>query len=150
MTTLTAEQERILDRALDDLIPPSADGRLPGAGAVHLAPYLANALSPTPMLWDMIVESIDALEKMARARHERGFTALARDEQGKLLADLGSSANAFPPVLMIHTFAGYYQQPAVLAVFGYESRPPHPRGYEMEPDDLSLLEPVRQRGRVYR
>jgi hypothetical protein len=31
-----------------------------------------------------------------------------------------------------------------------EARPPHPKGYEMAPHDLSLLDPVRRREKLYR
>jgi hypothetical protein len=31
-----------------------------------------------------------------------------------------------------------------------EIRPPFPNGYQQEPNDLTLLEPVRQRGEIFR
>jgi hypothetical protein len=38
----------------------------------------------------------------------------------------------------------------VLEAIGMEARAPFPKGFEVEPGDLSLLDPVRRRGRVYR
>ena len=38
----------------------------------------------------------------------------------------------------------------VVAALGLEPRPPHPKGYEMGTDDLTLLDPVRRRGPRYR
>jgi hypothetical protein len=147
---LTAEQRSALDRVLDDIIPPSDDGRLPGAGALGLSAYLEGALRSTPAIWEMIVESLGALEELARRRDARGLAALSRPQQSEVIAELASSANAFPPLLMLHTFAGYYQQAKVLEALGLEDRPPHPQGYEMAPNDLSLLDAVRGRGRTYR
>jgi len=31
-----------------------------------------------------------------------------------------------------------------------EARPPYPKGYQVEPGDLSLLNPVIARGKIYR
>jgi hypothetical protein len=38
----------------------------------------------------------------------------------------------------------------VLEALGIEGRPPHPKGYTIEPTDWSLLDPVRRRSRRYR
>jgi hypothetical protein len=38
----------------------------------------------------------------------------------------------------------------VLALLGAETRPPHPKGYEMKANDYSLLDPVRRRAPMYR
>jgi hypothetical protein len=38
----------------------------------------------------------------------------------------------------------------VLTALGLEARPPHPAGYAIEPNDLSLLDPVRRRAELYR
>jgi hypothetical protein len=50
----------------------------------------------------------------------------------------------------MHTYAGYYQHPRVMSALGLAPRPPHPLGYEMGADDLSLLDPVRRRAKMYR
>ena len=38
----------------------------------------------------------------------------------------------------------------MLISLGLEPRPPHPAGYEVEPGDWSLLDPVRAGAMVYR
>jgi len=149
-TPFSEEQHRALARAIDEIIPASADGRLPGAGDADVTRYIEAALRPTPMLIEMVVESLNALETLAGQRHSRNFLALARSTQSELLQALAMSEHALPPVIMIHTFAGYYQSPRVLEALGLESRSPHPKGYVMQPNDLTLLDPVRQRRRVYR
>ena len=52
--------------------------------------------------------------------------------------------------VLFQTYAGYYQNPAVLEALGLEGRPPHPKGYEIGPDDPQLLDPVRARAPFYR
>jgi hypothetical protein len=146
----TEAQQRALARALDEIIPPSDDGRLPGAGDAGVARYVEAALGETPMLIGMVVESLDALEKLANERHARSFLALPSTEQSALLQTLSMSEHALPPVIMIHTFAGYYQNDRVQTALGLEPRPPHPKGYAMHRNDMTLLDPVRARARHYR
>lgn len=152
-TTLLAwsdEQHRALARVIDEIIPPSEDGRLPGAGEVGVTHYIEQVLRPMPELAAMVVEGLTALEELATQRHAQPFGALSRAQQSELLQVLSMSAQAFPPVLMIHTFAGYYQSDRILRALGLEPRPPHPKGYTMDPNDLTLLDPVRQRPARYR
>ena len=40
----TAEQEDVLRALLDEIIPPSADGRLPGAGGLDLTGHIARTV----------------------------------------------------------------------------------------------------------
>lgn len=123
---LSENEQRALDAVLDEIIPPGGDRGMPGAGQVGVARYVDAALRPTPALHQMVREGVAAL------------------------AELASSQHALPPLLVLHAYAGYYQQPRVLEALGIEPRPPHPAGYATVEGDLSLLEPVRQRGRTYR
>ena len=61
-------------------------------------------------------------------------------------------ANRSAPVstllsLMAHC---YYRDDRVLQAIGQEPRAPHPKGYVVEQGDWGLLEPVKQRGKIYR
>ena len=64
--------------------------------------------------------------------------------------ELSAAEPAFFPTLTFVAYVGYYQQTRIVESLGLEHRPPHPKGYEMEPSDLSLLDPVRRRGKLYR
>ena len=149
-TAFTDAQQRVLVHVLDDLVPPSPDGRLPGAGAAGVGAYLDGSLGALPPLKAMIAAGLDALEALARARHPGGLDALCPAERAAVLAEHAASEHAFPPILVMHAYAGYYQLPQVMTALGLPARPPHPAGYEMGEDDLSLLEPVRRRGPMYR
>jgi len=146
----SAAQRRALAVVLDDIIPPRAAGRLPGAGAIGVAAYIEEALRPMPALQAMVAQGLDALDQLARQRGAASVAELPPAEQTALVNQLAGSEQALPPIVMLHTFAGYYQQPRVLEALGLPTRPPHPVGYEMEPLDLTLLEPVRRRGGLYR
>ena len=139
------DEHRVLASVLDEIIPPSDDGRLPGAGRLGLARYIDEALEKTPDLRSMIAQGLSDLDSQARSRNASGFAALSREDKLQLL-----NAWGFVLPLTLHTFTGYYQHPRVVEALGLEARPPHPKGYEMEPNDLSLLDQVRQRPKLYR
>jgi gluconate 2-dehydrogenase subunit 3-like protein len=147
---LKDDQRRALAPVLDGFIPRSADGVLPGAGELGIARDLDEALQRVPAMQAMVVESLEALDRLARQRGAERFTALPVERQGEVLHELSCSEQAFPPMLMLFTFGCYYKHPRVLAHYGLEARPPHPKGYVVAPTDLSLLDPVRKRGARYR
>ena len=147
---LNDDQRRALAPVLDGFIPRSDDGVLPGAGELGIARDLDEALQRVPAMHAMVVESLAALDRLAERRGAGRFTALSDEEQGEVLNELSCSQHAFPAMLMLYTFGCYYKHPRVLAHYGLEARPPHPKGYDVEPTDLSLLDPVRKRGARYR
>jgi hypothetical protein len=44
----------------------------------------------------------------------------------------------------------YYRDARVMESLGMEARPPFPKGYELEQGEWSLLDPVRDRGKMWR
>jgi hypothetical protein len=129
----------------DVIIPPSGDGKLPGAGEAGVVDYVDHVLGRMPELRAMVTQGLFDLEEGARDRHGVRFTELARADRGALLGEQGF---VFP--LTLHAYAGYYQTERVVEALGMEARPPHPHGYAMEPNDLSLLDPVRRRPKMFR
>ncbi len=142
---LSKEEYRVLTSVLDEIIPPSTDGRLLGAGQLGLAGYVVEALQKTPELVAMVAQGLSELDNQARSRNAPGFAALAREDKLRLLNEW-----RFLLPLTLHTYTGYYQHAQVMEALGLEARPPHPKGYHMEPNDLSLLDPVRRRANLYR
>ena len=146
----TDAQRRTLAHVLDDLIPASPDGRLPAAGQLGAGAYLDHSLGAMPELKAMIAQGLDALDALARQRDPRGLDGLSAADRAAVLAEHAGSEHSFPPILIMHTFAGYYQDPRILTLLGMSPNPPHPQGYEMPTGDLTLLDPVRRRGKCYR
>ena len=138
-------ERRILTLVLDAIIPPSSDGRLPGAGEAGVADYLDRALRALTDLRAMVTQGLAELDSAARSRHGSAFAALAEPERAALLSEQGF---IFP--LTLHAYTGYYQTPRVVEALGMEARAPHPRGYTMATNDLRLLDPVRQRPKMFR
>lgn len=130
----------LLDQILDTLIPASPDGRMPAAGALGLADVVR---AETAGARDVVAAGLAALE-------ERGFGEL--DEAGRIEALRAVEADQpeFVRTLLVPTCIAYYQHPDVLEGLGLEPRPPHPKGFELEPGDLAALDRVRRRGAIYR
>jgi hypothetical protein len=146
----SAGETRALAAVLDAVVPPSVDGRLPGAGSLGLAGAIEGAARRSPDLGAAIRAGLAALETLASRRGPGGFEALPAPEREAALRELASEQPGFLPGLLFQTYAAYYQHPRVLAGLGLEPRPPHPKGYEMEDGDLALLDAVRSRPALYR
>jgi hypothetical protein len=144
---LTAEQRKMLDIVLDIIVPPSADARMPGAAEVGVPAYLAaEASDALPVLR----QELDELDRRSRERWARGFAELGDGERKELIAGMRAQAPLFMSRLAMETLACYYQHDRVLQGLGRDARPPYPKGYQVAQGDLSLLDPVRARGKIYR
>jgi len=144
---LTSGQLATLDIVLNMIVPPSADGRMPGAAEVGVPAYLyAEAPDALPVL----CQELGQLDRHSRERLARGFAELEGHERMYLIEAMRAQAPSFMSRLAMETLACYYQHDRVLEGLGLEARPPYPKGYQVVQGDLSLLEPVRARGKIYR
>jgi hypothetical protein len=139
---LDSEQRRILDAVLDAIVPPSDERGLSGAGEVGVGDHVATALEGSPDMAPAVTAGLSALGG--------AFVALDAAARSEAINGLAATQPGFMPVLLFLTYQGYYQNPSVLEALGMPPRAPHPLGYEMEPSDLTLLEPVKTRGKFYR
>ncbi len=142
---LSQDQKRLLTTVLDEIIPPSRDGLLPGAGEVGLVRYLEQVLQRTPALGPVITGGLSSIRDLAGRRGSQSFGSLSSQDRREVLTELGTTQPAFIPTLVLHTYAGYYQDARVVEALGLEARPPFPKGYDLGPTDFALLDPVRQR-----
>jgi len=144
----SADETRTLASVLDEIIPPS--GRMPGAGALGLARHIEQTLQQSPELRPVIAQGLAAADEIAHRRHAEGFAELSKEQKLAVLRELESSLPGFLSSLILPTYLGYYQDARVGEALGLGSHPPHPQGYDMEPNDLTLLDPVRRRGKLFR
>ncbi len=147
---LTPDEERLLAGLLDVVVPPSSDGRLPGAGALGLLAHVARTVAVQPMLRPVLEYGLSSLAALAAERSPDGFAGLDDAQRAALFRDFTANDQFFLPAFLFLVYSGYYQHPRVVTALGLEARAPHPAGYAMEPDDFSLLGPVRARGPIYR
>lgn len=147
--TWTHDERRGLSALLDEIIPPSADGRMPGAGEV-VTERLAGEVAARPDLLASVRSGLALLDRVARGEVGESFAALSREDRRRVIAQVVEAEPGLVPSLAFPTYVAYYEHPRVLVALGREPRPPHPGGYEIEPFDPSLLENVRRRARLYR
>ncbi len=136
---LSNEQTRTLVNVLDTIIPANTQRGMPAAGQLGVADYVEQAADLVSVIAAGLAALIDA-----------GFDDLDPSQRVDALNEVAASQPGFLPVLLFQTYQGYYQDPATLAALGLPPRTPHPLGYEIEENDLSLLEPVRARQKLYR
>jgi len=147
---LSEDEKRTLRVLLDEIIPPSSDGRMPGAGQIGVAERLAGEMEQRPDGLAGLQAGLATLDRAARGECGSAFAELAREDRKRILAGVPEAAPALVPGLLFPTWVAYYEHPRVLAALGREPRPPHPGGYELEAFDDRLLDGVRRRARLYR
>jgi len=150
--SLPPGQKRTLQAVLDVLVPPSADGRMPGAGAagLGLADRLEEGLRSRPELAPMVEQGLERLDALAAGRAGERFAELDPAHRREPFDALAAEQPGLLGLLLLQTYAAYYSHPRVLEALGQEPRPPHPDGFEVPATDFSLLEPVRRKPPFYR
>ena len=144
---LTASQRQSFDIVLAMIVPASPDGGKPSATEVDVLGYIRAHEGES--LAGLGAE-LDRLDAEAQARYSEAFAALAAERRQALVDSLRSQDARFLRNLALQTVTCYYGDDRVLQAYGLEARPPLPKGYDVPAGDLTLLEPVRRRGRIYR
>lgn len=147
-TTTLVRDSAFMQAFLDAVIPPSEDGKLPGAGALDLSSGVASRLEADPALGPVVQAGLQAVQDAALARAPSGLSELSPQERVEVI----ESQLAAHPLLMIglglHLYPAYYQHPRVLEGLGEPPRPPFPDGYDLEETEPHLLEKLRDRTRA--
>ena len=142
---LDEEQKRTLNVLLNLFIPPSEDGKMPGAADVG---FLAYILNENILPW--IREGLINIIEESHNKYSQEFSSLSGSEQTQLIDKLRRRFLQFFNHLTTQVIQCYYQHDDVLEAIALEARPPFPQGYLLEEGDLTLLEPVYLRGKIYR
>ena len=142
---LNEEQERTLIVLLNLFIPPSEDGKMPSAADVGFLAYIHNE-NILPWIKEGLINIIEE----SHNKYGQEIFALSGSEQKELIDKLRRKFLQFFNRLTTHVIQCYYQHDDVLEAIGLEARPPFPQGYLLEEGDLTLLEPVYLRGKIYR
>jgi hypothetical protein len=132
---------RVIDALLDQIIPASADGKVPAAGRLGVADFVLKNGGDDPALHQIIDRAQEltlegnpmdaALVQRLEAEHPQAFATLQR-----------------------LTYMGYYSRADIRPLFGLSALPVHPRGYDVPLESPELLEalvaPVKARGGLFR
>ena len=147
--TANSEPRRSLRCMLDDIIPASGDGRLPGAGAILSASDPGDAAQDRLGL-ATLQRGLAALDSRAHSLTSHLFADGSTEERLQLLHQFAGEEPALFQDLVRYIYGRYYQHPAVVEALGLDSAPPYPTGYRVEAFDLALLDGPRAREKFYR
>ena len=141
-------QQTLIRSVMDRIIPP--DQEFPGAGELGVANYIDGIAAGSEDLKYLFDHGLSRIEARAQERWSTGFVAMHGEQKDGVLREIEVDEPDFFEELVRHTYNGYYTDPTIIARLGLEVRPPQPLGYDLEPGDLTLLENVKKRGRMYR
>ncbi|WP_424624721.1 gluconate 2-dehydrogenase subunit 3 family protein [Achromobacter marplatensis] len=142
----TRAQREMLTAVLNRIIP--AQDPFPGAGDLGGAQVVEEVAGNTARLRRLFGEGLAQLEIAAARRGEAGFAELSPVEQDDTLRQVEAERPDFFRELVRQCYNSYYTNPEVFDLIGYSL--PDPADYRPLPFDESLLEPVRQRGQMWR
>ena len=142
------------------VIPASDDYDVPGADDPDI---LADIVATARRYYDAVAAGLAFQDTVAEAAYGTPFAELSGTDRADFIAR-SNTAGGFDHIewefdraaisgqrtLISIIVQCYYRDDRVMRSLDMEPRPPFPQGFEVEQGDWSLLEPVKQRGRVYR
>ena len=144
---LDAEQESALAAIVAAMIPASEEYAVPSAADPTIFADILTLVKRHP---EPVALGLAALNDIAESRHGGPFSSLGAEDKAAAIATFSQSGNQHLRAIVSMTAQCYYRDDRVMASLGMEPRPPFPKGFEVEQGDLSLLDPVRARGRIWR
>jgi hypothetical protein len=144
---LSEEHRNIVTPLLNTLVPPGEESGLPGAGDLDFPGYLRElGMEMVPL----IEQGLQAFVELAQSRNTGDLSELSADDRLALVTEFEKTQPNHFQLLLSQVYSFYYQDDKVKEALGMEPGPPFPKGNTVEPGDLSLLDPVRKRGKIYR
>jgi hypothetical protein len=135
---LTDDQCRTLRCLAEMMIPASTEFGVPSAADdVIFADILRSLGRDEPQ----VLAVLDGLEGMADLD-----PAQRQAKAAEVLARGGEALQGLSRVVL----QCYYRDDRIMRSLGMDPRPPFPKGHEVEQGDWSLLDPVRNRPKLYR
>ena len=156
----TEDQRRTLTALAGAIIPASEEYGVPGADD---AAIVADIVATAGRYQELIAAALALHDRLAEEIYGVPFEELDTDVKTTLAE--GSQREGFfeevdgfdeaahvaaQRMLTRIVVQCYYRDDRVMQSLGMDARPPFPQGFEVEESDWSLLEPVKQRGKIYR
>jgi hypothetical protein len=130
---------------LDTIIPADQELDMPSAASIDFDTYTVRyGVQDLTSRYSALVESV------AQEKQSQPFSALNEDQRLSVVNATRSKDIRLFSGFITHVFRAYYSDGEVLARIGSGAVPPFPEGNALESDDWGLLEPVYERGQIYR
>lgn len=141
------------DAILNQIIPPNAERRIPGAGEIDVAAFVGSAIAGNSGSAELFATGLARVSEMA-ADAGGAFETLSASSQVEILREVERSHSAFFAEMIRTVYMGYYSRPDIRARLGLAATPVQPTGYTVAPEPPELLAeltaPVRARGEIFR
>lgn len=141
---LSDSQRAMLVAVLNRLVP--AAGAMPAAGDLGIAGFVESVAAGSTGKRRTLMDGLVRIE-LAASELGGSFADLSEAAQVGALQSVEASSPEFFQELVTQTYRGYYTNETVCGALGY--RPPNREDYDPLPFDELLVEPVRQRGKIW-
>ncbi|MBS0243821.1 MAG: hypothetical protein JSS20_16725 [Proteobacteria bacterium] len=140
---LSAAEEADFRRLAGMMIPASPEYRVPGADDPLIFADIVRSIGRD---FAAVRKALAQLRELARGDFAKLDDAKAQAIATEFLARRGPLVNAVGRSVL----QCYYRDDRVVSSLGLALDPPFPKGRKLEQGDWSLLEPVKQRARMWR
>ena len=144
---LNNTQIALLQIIAGDMIPSSERFKVPGADDESIFHAILLAAERE---YARLIDALNLLESSAQSKHGKAFSSLDPSKRISIFEALSLEFWGVVNVIGELILQCYYRDDRVLHSLNMESRAPFPDGHEVEESDWSLLNPVRNRGKIYR
>ncbi len=146
--SLTDSHCLVLNSLLDTMIPPDSPLSIPGAGDPVIVERIVKSIRVGSL--QQIAEGLNEVEALTHAASGRKFVECDQAEREECFHAHKLAQRDFVRTLGSIAIHCYYTDPRVMESLEMEPRPPFPKGFKVEQGDWSLLDPVRERPKIYR
>lgn len=137
-----------LRAVIDEIIPTG--NRMPAASEAGVLAYLEDLADQNPDFGKTLDQSVGALEELSRSQLHKNFLSLAPAQRVLVLQHMEKLHPDSFSFLRDYTYEGYYTQPKIWSLMGYQFKPTNGGAPHMKPFDESVLAQVRTRRKYYR
>jgi hypothetical protein len=135
----------MLNLIIDTILPGDHTLNLPPASQINLEIYVNNYSKQ-----ELLSEFLNLTNKVCLDKFATNFSELSDVDRLKALEACKSVNIRLFVDFITNLFRTYYTDVKVLEAINSGSIPPFPVGNVLENDDWGILEPVFERGRIYR
>ncbi len=134
-----------LDFVLDSILPADPALGMPAGSSVNLEAHMSRV-----GLASIIDEFLCLLDKASHESAGRAFTDLSAQERLAAINACRTRDVRLFSAFLTEALRAYYSDPFVLRRLASGATPPFPQGNVLGSDDWSILEPVFERGPIWR
>lgn len=136
----------MIKQFLDAILPGDSTINMPAGSRIDFAAYLRNQKGAAELL-DQFLALLDAV---ATEQTGKSFAALDEDRRLECVEVVKRRNGRLSGSVIVHALKAYYTDAVVLRALSSDAVPPFPQGNSITEDDWSILEPVYERGAIFR